>query len=214
MVCFDVLLDVVFIVMLSLFNFDGKVDVFWVWIVVNEVLESVVGVFFDEVMLDKNFKLIKQQSVSILINSNLIIYVGNNVCLEVFGLKVCLIGDLKVVQDKQGLGFNGQINILDGCFYVYGQDLIVCKGELLFFGLLDQLLLNIEVICNLDVIEDDVIVGVCVIGFVDQLKVEIFFDLVMFQQEVLFYLLCGQGLSSGQSDSVVMILMFIGMGVV
>lgn len=75
--------------------------------------------------------------VLILINSNLIVYVGNNVCIDVFGLKVWLMGDFNVVQDKQGLGLNGQINIFEGCFYVYGQDLIVCKGELLFFGLLD-----------------------------------------------------------------------------
>ncbi len=62
-----------------------------------------------------------------------------------------------MAQDKQGLGLNGQINIPDGRFHAYGQDLIVRKGELLFSGPPDQPLLNIEAIRNPDATEDDVI---------------------------------------------------------
>lgn len=122
MVRLDVSPDVVFTATPSLFNLDGKVDVPQARIVVNEVPESAVGVSSDEVMLDKNLKPIKQQSASIPINSNLTIHVGNNVRLEAFGLKARLTGDLKVAQDKQGLGLNGQINIPDGRFHAYGQD--------------------------------------------------------------------------------------------
>ncbi len=61
----DVSPDVVFTATPSLFNLDGKVDVPWARIVVNEVPESAVGVSSDEVMLDKNLKPIKQQSASI-----------------------------------------------------------------------------------------------------------------------------------------------------
>lgn len=90
-------------------------------IVVNEVPESAVGVSSDEVMLDKNLQPIKQQSAGIPINSNLTIHVGNNVRLDAFGLKARLTGDLKVAQDKQGLGLNGQINIPEGRFHAYGR---------------------------------------------------------------------------------------------
>ena len=213
MVRLDVSPDVVFTATPSLFSLDGKVDVPWARIVVNEVPESAVGVSSDEVMLDKNLKPIKQQSASIPINSNLTIHVGNNVRLEAFGLKARLTGDLKVAQDKQGLGLNGQINIPDGRFHAYGQDLIVRKGELLFSGPPDQPLLNIEAIRNPDATEDDVIAGVRVTGSADQPKAEIFSDPVMSQQEALSYLLRGQGLSSGQSDSAAMTSMLIGMGV-
>lgn len=118
-----------------------------------------------------------------------------------------------MAQDKQGLGLNGQINIPDGRFHAYGQDLIVRKGELLFSGPPDQPLLNIEAIRNPDATEDDVIAGVRVTGSADQPKAEIFSDPVMSQQEALSYLLRGQGLSSGQSDSAAMTSMLIGMGV-
>lgn len=89
MVRLDVSPDVVFTATPSLFNLDGKVDVPWARIVVNEVPESAVGVS-DEVMLDKNLKPINQQSAGIPINSNLTIHVGNNVRLEAFGLKARL----------------------------------------------------------------------------------------------------------------------------
>ena len=213
MVRLDVSPDVVFTATPSLFSLDGSVDVPWARIVVNDVPESAVGVSSDEVMLDKNLQPIKQQSAGIPINSNLTIHVGNNVRLSAFGLKARLTGDLKVAQDKQGLGLNGQINIPEGRFHAYGQDLIVRKGELLFSGPPDQPLLNIEAIRNPDATEDDVIAGVRVTGSADQPKAEIFSDPVMSQQEALSYLLRGQGLSSGQSDSAAMTSMLIGMGV-
>ena len=52
MVRLDVSPDVVFTATPSLFNLDGRVDVPWARIVVNEVPESAVGVSSDEVMLN------------------------------------------------------------------------------------------------------------------------------------------------------------------
>ncbi|WP_256739891.1 translocation/assembly module TamB domain-containing protein, partial [Cronobacter sakazakii] len=154
-----------------------------------------------------------EQHASIPINSNLIVHVGNNVRIDAFGLKARLTGDLKVAQDKQGLGLNGQINIPEGRFHAYGQDLLVRKGELLFSGPPDRPLLNIEAIRNPDATENDVIAGVRVTGETDEPKVEVFSDPAMSQQEALSYLLRGQGLESGQSDSDAMTSMLIGLGV-
>ncbi|WP_163362663.1 translocation/assembly module TamB domain-containing protein, partial [Klebsiella aerogenes] len=74
---------------------------------VQELPESAVGVSSDEVMLDDQLKPIQPKTASIPINSNLMIHVGNDVRLDAFGLKARLKGDLKVVQDKKGLGLNG-----------------------------------------------------------------------------------------------------------
>ena len=213
MVRLDVSPDVEFKATPSLFTLDGNVDIPWARIVVKDVPESAVGVSRDEVMLNSNLQPEKTQSASIPINSNLNIHVGNNVRLDAFGLKARLIGDLKVAQDKQGLGLNGQINIPEGRFHAYGQDLIVRKGELLFSGPPDQPLLNIEAIRNPDSTENDVIAGVRVTGSADQPKAEVFSDPAMSQQEALSYLVRGQGLDSGQSDSAAMTSMLIGMGV-
>ena len=213
MVRLDVSPDVVFNATPSLFTLDGSVDVPWARIVVKEVPESAVGVSSDEVLLNNDLQPKETKSASIPINSNLTIHVGNNVRLDAFGLKARLTGDLKVAQDKQGLGLNGQINIPEGRFHAYGQDLIVRKGELLFSGPPDQPLLNIEAIRNPEATENDVIAGVRVTGTADQPKAEVFSDPAMSQQEALSYLVRGQGLDSGQSDSAAMTSMLIGMGV-
>ncbi|SQJ45483.1 Uncharacterized protein YtfN [Salmonella enterica] len=213
MVRLDVSPDVVFDATPSLFTLDGRVDVPWARIVVHDLPESAVGVSSDVVMLNNDLQPETPQTASIPINSNLTVHVGNNVRIDAFGLKARLTGDLKVAQDKQGLGLNGQINIPDGRFRAYGQDLLVRKGELLFSGPPDQPLLNIEAIRNPDATEDDVIAGVRVTGTADEPKAEIFSDPAMPQAEALSYLLRGQGLDSNQSDSAAMTSMLIGLGV-
>ena len=213
MVRLDVSPDVVFEATPSLFTLDGRVDVPWARIVVHELPESAVGVSSDEVMLNNDLQPENPQSASIPINSNLIVHEGNNVRMDAVGLNARLTGDLKVAQDKQGLGLNGQINIPDGRFHAYGQDLIVRKGELLFSGPPDQPLLNIEAIRNPESTENDVIAGVRVTGTADEPKAEIFSDPAMSQQEALSYLLRGQGLESDQSDSAAMTSMLVGLGV-
>ncbi len=213
MVRLDVSPDVVFEATPQLFTLDGRVDVPWARIVVHDLPESAVGVSSDEVMLDKNLQPEETRRASIPINSNLIVHVGNNVRLDAFGLKARLTGDLKVAQDKQGLGLNGQITIPEGRFHAYGQDLLVRKGELLFSGPPDQPLLNIEAIRNPEATENDVIAGVRVTGTADEPKAEIFSDPAMSQQEALSYLLRGQGLDSNQSDSAAMTSMLVGLGV-
>lgn len=213
MIRLDASPDVVFVATPDLFTLDGSIDIPWARIVVHDVPESAVGVSNDEVMLNANLEPEKPQSASIPINSNLIVHVGNNVRMDAFGLKARLNGDLKVAQDNQGLGLNGQINIPEGRFHAYGQDLIVRKGELLFSGPPDQPLLNIEAIRNPEATENDVIAGVRVTGTADEPKAEIFSDPAMSQQEALSYLLRGQPLDSDQSDSAAMTSALVGLGV-
>lgn len=213
MIRLDASPDVVFVATPDLFTLDGSIDIPWARIVVHDVPESAVGVSSDEVMLNANLEPEKPQSASIPINSNLIVHVGNNVRMDAFGLKARLNGDLKVAQDNQGLGLNGQINIPEGRFHAYGQDLIVRKGELLFSGPPDQPLLNIEAIRNPEATENDVIAGVRVTGTADEPKAEIFSDPAMSQQEALSYLLRGQPLDSDQSDSAAMTSALVGLGV-
>ncbi|MEB6337152.1 autotransporter assembly complex protein TamB [Serratia rhizosphaerae] len=213
MVRIDVSPDLVFEATPQLFSLNGNVDIPWARITVQELPESAVGVSSDEVMLDKQLKPIQPKSTAVAINSNLMIHVGDDVRLDAFGLKARLKGDLKVVQDKRGLGLNGQIDIPAGRFHAYGQDLIVRKGQLLFSGPPDQPYLNMEAIRNPEATEDDVTAGVRVTGLADAPKLEVFSDPAKSQQEALSYLLRGQGLSNSGADGNAMTSMLIGMGV-
>ncbi|ORJ25142.1 autotransporter assembly complex protein TamB [Rouxiella badensis] len=213
MVRLDVSPDLVFDATPQAFSLNGRVDIPWARITVQELPQSAVGVSSDEVMLNDQRQPIAPASTSIPINTNLVVNIGDDVRLDAFGLKARLKGALKVVQDKRGLGLNGQIDIPSGRFHAYGQDLIVRKGQLLFSGPADQPLLNIEAIRNPDSTENDVVAGVRVTGDADAPKLEVFSDPTMSQQEALSYLLRGQGLDSSGADSSAMTSMLIGMGV-
>ena len=213
MVRLDVSPDLVFDATPQAFSLNGRVDIPWARITVQELPESAVGVSSDEVMLNDQHQPIAPASTSIPINSNLVVNIGDDVRIDAFGLKARLKGALKVAQDKRGLGLNGQIDIPSGRFHAYGQDLIVRKGQLLFSGPADQPLLNLEAIRNPDSTENDVVAGVRVTGEADAPKLEVFSDPTMSQQEALSYLLRGQGLDSSGADSGAMTSMLIGMGV-
>lgn len=212
MVRMDVSPDLTFDATPAAFNLDGRVDIPWARIVVQDVPESAVGVSSDEVMLDEHLQPIKPATTSMAINSNLIIHVGDDVRLSAFGLNARLNGDLKVGQGKNGLGLNGQINIPSGRFHAYGQDLIVRKGQLQFSGPPDQPYVNLEAIRNPDATEDNVTAGIRVTGLADEPKVEVFSDPTMSQQAALSYLLRGQGLGSSD-DSNALTSALVGLGV-
>ena len=209
----DISPDVEFIATPTVFTLNGRVDIPWARITVHDLPDSAVGVSSDVVMLNEELKPIAPQSTSIPVNSNLVINIGNNVRLDAFGLKARLTGKLAVTQDKQGLGLNGQIQIPQGRFRAYGQDLMVRKGELLFSGPPEQPYVNIEAIRNPEATENNVIAGVRVMGLAPEPKVEIFSDPAMSQQEVLSYLLRGQGLNRSGGDGDVMTSMLVGLGV-
>ncbi|WON77300.1 translocation/assembly module TamB domain-containing protein [Serratia sp. UGAL515B_01] len=213
MVRVDVSPDLRFEATPHLFSLNGSVDIPWARITVQQLPESAVGISPDEVMLNRQLQPIQPRSAGISINSNLTVRVGDDVRLDAFGLKARLLGNLRVLQDRNGLGLNGHIDIPSGRFHAYGQDLLVRKGQLLFSGPPDQPLLNIEAIRNPDATQDGVTAGVRVTGMADAPRLEVFSDPAMSQQAALSYLLRGQGLGSSGADGNAMTSMLIGMGV-
>ena len=57
-------------------------------------------------------------------------------------------------QDKGKLGLFGQINLKNGRYASFGQDLLIRKGQISFSGLPSQPMLNIEAIRNPEAMED------------------------------------------------------------
>ncbi|WP_445495357.1 autotransporter assembly complex protein TamB [Photorhabdus sp. SF281] len=213
MVKIDVSPALVFEASPQLLKLDGNVAIPWARITVKELPESAVEASSDEIMLGENLQPLEVKKASIPIQSNLTIHIGDDVRLSAFGLKAKLRGALKAIQGEQGLGLNGQVDILDGRFHAYGQDLIVRKGMIVFSGPPDQPLLNIEAIRNPESTDGRVIAGVRVTGLADQPKVEIFSEPAKSQQEAFSYLLRGEGLESSDSDNSKMAAMLIGLGV-
>lgn len=194
---------------------NGHIDIPWARIEVQELPESAVSVSGDEVIMDGSVKQKKsipliantknrpQNGQGMAIKGDISINIGNDVHLEAYGLKSNLQGLLKVRQGNKGLGLYGQVNLKNGTFASFGQDLIIRKGVISFTGLPSQPTLDIEAIRNPEAIEDpNVTAGVRVTGLADDLDVKVFASPSMPQDQALSYILTGRGLeNSGDAAS-------------
>jgi len=196
----------------KLLDLSGNVDIPWARIAIESLPDNAEPVSEDEVILNGPRKskeeLINRQFVAetksgMQIQSDLKIKIGDDVHLDAYGLKTNLNGLLSVKQDKGKLGLFGQINLKNGRYASFGQDLLIRKGQISFAGLPSQPMLNIEAIRNPEAMEDSkVTAGVKVIGMASSPQVTIFSDPAKPQDQALSYLLTGRSLeNSGEAGS-------------
>lgn len=184
----------------------GDIDIPWARIEVDSLPESAVTVSKDEVILDgktkKKYKLTEGQFAAktksgMEIRSNLKINIGNDVTLEAYGLNSHLEGKLAIQQEKGKLGLFGQINLKNGRYASFGQDLLIRKGSINFTGLMTQPMLDIEAIRNPTAMEDsNMTAGVKVVGFAESPEVTVFTTPSTSQDQALSYLLTGRSLEN------------------
>nr|MBF0684146.1 translocation/assembly module TamB domain-containing protein [Pseudomonas sp.] len=74
---------------------------------------------------------------------NLEVNLGDNFYLRGMGLDTGLAGTITVRNQRSGLRANGVVTARDGRFSIYGQTLVVRRGNVTFEGLLDDPLLDI-----------------------------------------------------------------------
>ena len=196
----------------KLLDLSGNVDIPWARIAIESLPDNAEPVSEDEVILNGPRKskeeLINRQFAAetksgMQIQSDLKIKIGDDVHLDAYGLKTNLDGLLSVKQDKGKLGLFGQINLKNGRYASFGQDLLIRKGQISFSGLPSQPMLNIEAIRNPEAMEDSkVTAGVKVIGMASSPQVTIFSDPAKSQDQALSYLLTGRSLeNSGEAGS-------------
>ncbi|MDQ7731251.1 translocation/assembly module TamB domain-containing protein [Halomonas sp. SpR1] len=128
---------------------------------------------------------------------------GRDMQISAYGLESGLGGALEVRQSSGALQLFGDVNLVDGRFQAFGQDLIIRRGELLFSGPPGLPTLDFEAIRNPDVTEDDVIAGLRVTGSAEAPNVMIFSEPPMDESRALSYLLRGRApdASGGGMDS-------------
>lgn len=190
----------------KLVKVTGTVDVPWARIKIEELPESAVGISSDMVIVDAKNKASVRKVVArkdgMVFASDIKVNIGDDVFLDAYGLKANLVGTLDVRQEKN-LGLYGQVDIKNGRYNSYGQDLLIRRGQISFSGLASQPFLNIEAIRNPEAMENSKIVaGLKVTGIADQPDVQVFSEPAMSQDEALSYLLTGRGLdNSGDAAS-------------
>ncbi|MGF1757997.1 translocation/assembly module TamB [Photobacterium sagamiensis] len=180
----------------------GNVAIPWGRIKIDQLPESAVSVSDDEILLTDDLQPVDaEQKIPFDLKTNILVKIGNDVKMSAFGLNAGLIGELNVRQKDKGPLVYGEVNLQDGTYRSFGQELVIRKGQILFNGPADQPYLSIEAIRNPDNIEDDVVAGIRVSGPADAPQIDIFSDPAMAQQNALSYLLRGKNLDSESGEN-------------
>lgn len=162
---------------------------------VEKLPPSAINVSKDQVLLDKKMQPIDpQQNLPFKVETSIFVDIGNDFNLDAFGLQAGLNGRLKVTQNDKGPFVSGEVNLTDGTYRSFGQDLIIKEGKVMLNGPINKPYLSITAIRNPDNTEDDVTAGIKVTGSVDAPKVTVFSEPAMPQANALSYLLRGQNI--------------------
>ncbi|MEZ9565005.1 translocation/assembly module TamB domain-containing protein [Vibrio artabrorum] len=184
----------------GLAKITGDIALPWGRIVIEDLPPSAVGVSSDQVILNKDLKPANEDTMPFDVVTNINLLIGNDVKLSAFGLKGGLVGKLNVAQKDQGPFITGEVNIVNGTYRSFGQDLLIEKGKILMNGPPDQPYVAISAIRNPDNTQDDVTAGIRVTGPATEPNIEIYSEPAMPQANALSYLLRGQDID-GESGS-------------
>ena len=138
-------------------------------------------------------------------NMDVAVALGDDIKIDAYGLKADLAGRLLLgLQPQKPLVANGSIQLLNGRYHQFGQDLVIQEGDIVFSGPLSSPYLSVNAIRNPEsIVGDDVTVGIRVSGSPSQPDFSIYSDPTMPQQDQWSYLLRGRPLDSdGDSSSV------------
>lgn len=144
----------------------------------------------------------KNTSSSIPSTINVDLSIGNDVNIKAMGLDAMVVGKVNVYKglDDKIILSQGKVSLEDGKIDLFGHHFIVNKADSIFDGDVTDPSLDVEVIADKADLEDDVDVGVMVTGKVSDPKVKLFSEPAMTDNEILSYILYGQGLEKSSSN--------------
>ncbi|NMH60708.1 translocation/assembly module TamB domain-containing protein [Alteromonas ponticola] len=177
----------------------GELDIPWARIVVEELPENAVAPSKDVHLRGEP----PQEDPLDIIDASVQVKIDDakqgEVKLDAFGLTANLHGSIRVNTLPAVVGY-GDLQILEGRYEAYGQNLLIQTGEVQFNGPIDQPFLLIEAIRNPDKTADGVIAGIRIDGAADSPNVNLFSTPSMNQGAVLSYLLNGRGPDTKSQD--------------
>lgn len=132
------------------------------------------------------------------IRPNLVVELGDKVKFTGFGLDTRLTGKLRVLRTRQDIIAEGVLNVVDGVYKAYGQNLQIERGRLIFNGPLDNPGLDVRAVREVE--EGDIKVGIALAGTVQQPESSLFSTPQQTQSDTLSYLLTGRAVSGLRGD--------------
>jgi len=137
------------------------------------------------------------QGAGLRITANIVLALGDAVHLDAYGLTTRLTGELRLHQAAGAAAEGaGQLQLEEGRYKAYGQDLTIDRGRLLFSGPLQNPELDVRASRK----AGNVTAGLLLSGSLQKPGVQLFSEPVMEQAEVLSYLVTGGPISSGSGS--------------
>ncbi|PIE00829.1 MAG: hypothetical protein CSA79_02115 [Thiothrix nivea] len=126
------------------------------------------------------------------IRPDVMIELGERVSFSGFGLDARMTGRMRLLRNRQDIVAEGRLNVIDGVYKAYGQNLKIERGRLLFSGPVDNPGLDVRATRE---VENDITVGIAVNGTVRNPESSLFSTPPQTQTDTLSYLLTGHALS-------------------
>jgi translocation and assembly module TamB len=195
----------------------GDVTIPYARIKVRELPKDTISPSKDVILVEKQAELhASQQRLALNVLLKIDPQRSNNVKLDAFGLTTDLQGELRLQNNKTEIFGSGEVQLVNGRYRAYGQNLLIREGDILFTSSLDRPFLNIEAVRDPALTSDGVVAGLKVEGVPQNPTFSVFSEPVMEQQQVLSYMLTGRGMgeSSGDSQDTILTnaLLSLGMG--
>lgn len=132
------------------------------------------------------------------ISSRLELSLGEKVSFKGSGLSSRVTGKIHITEEPgRPTGARGELQLVDGVYKAYGQDLKIEKGRLIFAGLIDDPALDVRAVRQIK----DVRAGILVTGTLKRPETKVFSVPPMDQSDALSYILFGRpmnGLSGSE----------------
>ena len=178
---------------------SGRVEIPYARITVQELPPNATQISKDVIIVvDEEAPVEEEKGPRI--TTNVIIVLGKDVRLEGFGLRASLTGDIGIEQKPGGVPLlDGEVQIPDGIYKAYGQNLKIQRGRLLFVGPVDETAIDIDAARTVG----SVTAGLKVRGSIKNPEVTLFSSPQQTQENTLSYIVLGKpiGAKSGGSEA-------------
>ncbi len=177
-------------------NVTGSIGVTNTDINIKSIPEGATATSPDVVVI--NQKPVNDSPAASEINTNIAVVLGKDIKLTGYGLKATLAGDFQVKKTAQeSARFFGEIEVSEGTYKSYGQDLTIDRGQILLVGPIKQTALDIEAFREVDSIK----AGLRLTGTVDNLIINLYSDPSLEQERILSYIVLGRDIRTTEESS-------------
>lgn len=170
---------------------NGKVAVDQANITVRELPEGAVSPSADVTVTGRT----EAPKARVPLSGEVELQLGDNVHVQALGLDTSLEGDLRfTAAQKREPRAEGELELIDGVFAAYGQELRIEKGTMTFTGPLDDPIVNIRAIREINGPEGVVVAGLELRGRAQNVSSSVFSRPAMSEADALSYLVIGRPL--------------------